>query len=1053
MIKQVEVKKSVFSRYFSVFVLLSVFLIMGIPSAKAAPACGSYTTYSHSNSYGSASATATIKFTSPHGKACTDYPNVDRGTWYVQCTGSGDQFKLYLDKNPQGTEDCSSSDFNCDGGGCNSYDQAWSGNSERAITTRTTSGPIQEAEWLCWARDDSGSDWAWASQAGCSYTNDDVNQAPEASNPSPANGATGVSRSPSLSVDVSDSDGDDVDVQFYDASTDNRIDIVYNTPNGGTASTTWSGADSYGTTYSWYTKVDDDNDYKVQSSTWSFTTETNDPPSVSNLQPSGAGTNLNPSISADYSDPEGESGTLYFETGSGTSIGSCNVNNGGSCSVTYEGANELKTQYTFQVYAEDSYGKTSSTTSQTFETVRLVNYFDNTNPTAGSLWVEESSLHWADGQKEYYFAKAPSKVGAKLIYHLDGSGYETSYEGSDTEWSCYTPNQSPSTCTTDATDSVTDGSESLKAAKGDGLCGYGGIARDFTGGYDSVSVDTKANTDNWGRANVMIENSTGVYDLKEWYGGGSSISEGWTRYTFDVSNAGNDFKLIIGNHDDSSSNCDNSDHGWTIWADNLVVDGGSGVSDDSGYGNDGTINGATYTTGKYSEALEFDGSSDYVDTGYGITEGGDYSVSMWVNLDSKGDHEMFFGQNPVLEIGTSNDADHSDLKFYSGDGSSWNNQVVFTNAAPSTGNWVHYTVVSTQGTVYLYKNGNLFDSQSDPGVTGGNSGNIRLGLRDDGGWSYLDGKMDEVRIYDRALGSGKIQNLYQGTGAKAGGSQGSLWIEGNDMNWIDNKGYKRSYITNLNKNQKGLWRLDSTGQVVNDSSGWNNDGTLGSSSSVESSDPSRTTGKFGNALSFDGSDDVVSVGNPSNLQIDSSLSICMWVNPDNLGAQRENPIHKAYGGEFSFTFEDSNDHSPGTLSTYFGSDGGNNGPYATNRWADVAQDGQWSHICWVRDNENQDVRLYKNSNDWSSHQTSSEWESPTTGSNDVQIGNGYKNSFDGKIDEVRVYEQALSQTEIQKLYNGYGSKESSAAIGSTWMESSGISYVDSDGIKRKIGGS
>ncbi|MFO7967297.1 MAG: S8 family serine peptidase [Archaeoglobaceae archaeon] len=101
---------------------------------------------------------------------------------------------------------------------------------------------------------------------------DTTNTAPDApTNPSPSNGATGVSTSPELSVDVSDPDDDSMDVSFYNASDDSLIGTETGVASGSTASVTWDSL-SYSTTYSWYA-VADDGAATNTSSTWSFTTE------------------------------------------------------------------------------------------------------------------------------------------------------------------------------------------------------------------------------------------------------------------------------------------------------------------------------------------------------------------------------------------------------------------------------------------------------------------------------------------------------------------------------------------------------------------------------------------------------------------------------------------------------------------------------------------------------------------------------------------------------------------------------------------------------------
>jgi hypothetical protein len=86
----------------------------------------------------------------------------------------------------------------------------------------------------------------------------------------PPDTATGISNSPTLQVDVSDPDGDPMDVTFYDASDDSVIGTDTGVASGGTASTTWAGL-AYNTTYSWYA-VADDSLAQTTSATWSFTT-------------------------------------------------------------------------------------------------------------------------------------------------------------------------------------------------------------------------------------------------------------------------------------------------------------------------------------------------------------------------------------------------------------------------------------------------------------------------------------------------------------------------------------------------------------------------------------------------------------------------------------------------------------------------------------------------------------------------------------------------------------------------------------------------------------
>ncbi len=103
------------------------------------------------------------------------------------------------------------------------------------------------------------------------------NMAPSTpSNPVPADLAVGIGLNPTLFVDVSDPNGDLLDVSFYDASGPTLIGTDNNVPSGGTASINWNGL-SADTTYNWYA-VADDGEFTTQSPTWQFTTMDTTPP-------------------------------------------------------------------------------------------------------------------------------------------------------------------------------------------------------------------------------------------------------------------------------------------------------------------------------------------------------------------------------------------------------------------------------------------------------------------------------------------------------------------------------------------------------------------------------------------------------------------------------------------------------------------------------------------------------------------------------------------------------------------------------------------------------
>ena len=104
-----------------------------------------------------------------------------------------------------------------------------------------------------------------------------ANNAPnKPTSPSPTNGASGVSTSPTLQVTVTDPDGDSMTVYFYDNSDDSLIGTDTEVENGTQASTVWNGL-NYETTYYWYAKASDGS-LENTSDVWHFTTEDAPPP-------------------------------------------------------------------------------------------------------------------------------------------------------------------------------------------------------------------------------------------------------------------------------------------------------------------------------------------------------------------------------------------------------------------------------------------------------------------------------------------------------------------------------------------------------------------------------------------------------------------------------------------------------------------------------------------------------------------------------------------------------------------------------------------------------
>jgi len=214
-------------------------------------------------------------------------------------------------------------------------------------------------------------------------------------NLSPSDQKTGLGTDPTLKVDVSDPDGDTMKVSFYNASLDNLIATDSSVVSGGTASVTWSGLSS-GNNYNWYA-VADDGSSSTQSSTWTFTTASeNNPPGVP-TDPSPAegttGVSTDLSLSVSVSDPDGDTLDVTFYDGSHNSIigTETDVTSGGKASVTWSGLSD-DTSYQWYVVAKDNSLNTQSSTwsFMTASTNHAPDSPTNPSPSDGSTGVSTS---------------------------------------------------------------------------------------------------------------------------------------------------------------------------------------------------------------------------------------------------------------------------------------------------------------------------------------------------------------------------------------------------------------------------------------------------------------------------------------------------------------------------------------------------------------------------------------------------------------------------------------------------------------------------------------
>ena len=200
----------------------------------------------------------------------------------------------------------------------------------------------------------------------------------------------------------------------------------------------------------------------------------------------------------------------------------------------------------------------------------------------------------------------------------------------------------------------------------------------------------------------------------------------------------------------------------------------------------------------------------------------------------------------------------------------------------------------------------------------------------------------------------------------------------------------------------GWWKFDETdGNIAYDSSGNGNNGNL-------TNGPIWVTGKISGALSFDGSDDFVDLGNSSNLALTLNKSLSIWLKPTAFGSRR-NPYNRSYGGTGALTIE-----TDGLINYYYGTAGSDAAPYGYYKAQGGLSLNSWKHYCLVRNLSSMKVNLYLDGS--LDKEITAIHSSAVASSNNAFIGKGYESNYHGIIDDVRIYDRALSAVEVKALY-------------------------------------
>jgi hypothetical protein len=219
-------------------------------------------------------------------------------------------------------------------------------------------------------------------------------------------------------------------------------------------------------------------------------------------------------------------------------------------------------------------------------------------------------------------------------------------------------------------------------------------------------------------------------------------------------------------------------------------DEGSGITaiDATGNGNTGTLyNSPTWVAGKYSNALSFDGSNDYVyRSSLSTTVTGDCSISLWLNYTNANTGLR------ALNLGG------WQVRFSSGkvgwDNTGGPSSETYSTNAYNDGAWHHvvFTRTGTNYKMYIDKSADSTGTGTAPSYSW-----LYVGATNSSSQFYA-GKVDDVRIYDYSLTQSNVNTVYEGSTSDVtlleDGFESNFdkWTDGGATDWDRDSSSKHS---------------------------------------------------------------------------------------------------------------------------------------------------------------------------------------------------------------------------------------------------------------------
>jgi hypothetical protein len=402
-------------------------------------------------------------------------------------------------------------------------------------------------------------------------------------------------------------------------------------------------------------------------------------------------------------------------------------------------------------------------------------------------------------------------------------------------------------------------------------------------------------------------------------------------------------------------------------------------------------------TAQTNYALSFNGTTQYVNIGAPLTGNASYTKEAWVYATTSGGarniisslNHPFWINGGILSAGQAG-----------------NYSYVTDPATFPLSRWVHVAVTydAAATTMRLYRDGILISTNAAvPAYTSENN----FIASHTGSGSYWQGKMDELRIWDVALTTEQLK---------------AAMFKGPDNNA---SGLVAYYKCN-----------DGSGTVLADATG-GSDGTLQNAPAWVASEIQFA----GNALSFDGTDDVVNIADNTTLDITTAITLEAWVYASkNTGVQ--NVVCKSSNAPNTGYIFPRTDNGWTNVVLYL---------HIGGSWRTLSAPygllNAWHHLAATYDGAM--MRLYI---DGVLAASQAQTGTIAVNSNVVALGNqtGIAEYFGGRADEIRIWNTARTQVEIQAAMNDELDPGTQTGLVSYYTFNQGITAGTNTGLTMAI---